>query len=202
VTNTIAYRRAVRADQESERLAAKAVNRGGPRDAVIYRASVVVSTAAHLEQAGSAPKEELEAALRRLGSQAPSSLKNLANAFRALVSRMGTHSRMYSEDFHRALSHLPRCGASPQLSLVTLRVWHELSAHSAPPEPIIEAYEDHTKFAWNLADHYLDLDIFENGTFEWFYRDAMSDEADGSEDPIAELPPPFFARLAAVSKVG
>ena len=50
------------------------------------------------------------------------------------------------------------------------------------------------RFTWNRG-HYLDFAVLADGRFEWFYDpepvSAGELRAEGSDDPVAELPPRF-----------
>jgi hypothetical protein len=39
--------------------------------------------------------------------------------------------------------------------------------------------------AWDRNEHHLDADIFPDGSFDWFYRNRLTDELDGTADTRA-----------------
>lgn len=56
--------------------------------------------------------------------------------------------------------------------------------------------------AWDAGRHYVDVDVFTDGTIEWFYRDRTTETLDGPEDPCPASPLPrgLVARLGLVAR--
>ena len=56
------------------------------------------------------------------------------------------------------------------------------------------------QLAWDAGRHYLDIDVFSDGTIQWFYRDRQTKELDGSPDDerIACVSPELARRLEVV----
>lgn len=88
------------------------------------------------------------------------------------------------------------------LAIQAFELWHHLCAKvTSPPEPIVEGTQDAgLRFAWNLRDAYLDVEIYADGTVEWFFKDRKSDQVDGTKDEReGELPDTFFKHLRGLS---
>jgi hypothetical protein len=51
------------------------------------------------------------------------------------------------------------------------------------------------QFTWSATDHCLEIDIASDGTFEWFFRDRVRDEWQGSDDERCVVPPEALVRL-------
>ena len=85
-------------------------------------------------------------------------------------------------------------------SLLTLRMdqeGYELPAPIALPDASTGAIH----LAWNGLRHYLELELFANGTWEWFYRDRETADTDGGEPPnTGSVPEAFAARLKRISR--
>jgi hypothetical protein len=56
------------------------------------------------------------------------------------------------------------------------------------------------QLAWDAGRHYLDIDIFSDGTMQWFYRDRETKELDGSPDEkrVTGVSPELERRLKVV----
>jgi len=56
------------------------------------------------------------------------------------------------------------------------------------------------QLAWDAGRHYLDIDVFSDGTMQWFYRDRQTKELDGSPDDARAtgIPPELVRRLEVV----
>lgn len=112
-------------------------------------------------------------------------------------------TRRYSPAFHNALANFGSWSVAPSLAFRVMRVWHHISARCEPPEPIIESIDaDGIRFAWSSSASYLDLEVYDDGTFEWFYSDRSGTAADGvdgtKEDREEVLPEAFYVRLEAL----
>lgn len=119
-------------------------------------------------------------------------------------------TRRYSPAFHNALANLGNWKVAPSLAFRVMRVWHHISARCEPPEPIIEMTEDEgVRFAWNSEASYacstpcwyLDLEVYDDGTFEWFYSDRTNGAVDGTQGAREEvLPEAFYQRLESLAE--
>lgn len=138
---------------------------------------------------------ELTATILRLMTDAPHFLETLQRMFGARPRP--TPSRQYTAEFHRAMSTLEE-HVGQALAARAVRAWHEVSAATEPPEPIIEStQEGGVRFAWSTESTYLDLEVYEDGTFEWFFDGRSAGETDGTEsEREVGLPAGFLARLA------
>lgn len=38
------------------------------------------------------------------------------------------------------------------------------------------------QFVWNKAEHHLDIDIYDDGSIDWFYRNSFSKKIDGTDE--------------------
>ncbi len=109
----------------------------------------------------------------------------------------------HSPAFHNALANL--CShVTPSLAFRVMRVWHHISARCEPPEPILETVDaDSIRFAWSSSKSYLDLEVYDDGTFEWFYSDRSGtvDGVDGTKEDREEvLPEAFYVRLESLAE--
>ncbi len=62
--------------------------------------------------------------------------------------------------------------------------------------PVIARTDNGWNLTWDTEAEHLELDLFDNGLVDWFWRSRLNDEYDGNEDPE----PPFsdaFKRRAA-----
>ena len=118
------------------------------------------------------------------------------------VQRHNDLARAHPRALHRSLSTLASCGLAPVHVVHALQLWHRLCADYSPPEPSIDATDAAILFAWRNGSQYLDVEVYESGSFAWFYDDSAKQILDGSDDdPVTTLPPSFFDRLVALSGV-
>jgi hypothetical protein len=70
--------------------------------------------------------------------------------------------------------------------------------------PIALPQEDGSvHLAWDNGPLHLEVDLFQDGTIEWFYRNRKTNELDGTDDERASgLPEALAARLGAISNRG
>jgi hypothetical protein len=56
--------------------------------------------------------------------------------------------------------------------------------------------------AWDGGRHYVDVDLFCDGSIEWFYRDRQTEDLDGAEEACAASPLPrgLVSRLTRVAR--
>jgi len=56
------------------------------------------------------------------------------------------------------------------------------------------------QLAWDSGRYYLDIDVFPDGTLQWFFRDRSSNELDGTDDDefLEHVPNPLLQRLDLV----
>lgn len=65
-----------------------------------------------------------------------------------------------------------------------------------PPPTALRSEDGSMHLAWDRDVHHLDVDLRADGTFEWFYRNRLTDELDGTdEERVAGVPEVFAARL-------
>lgn len=55
------------------------------------------------------------------------------------------------------------------------------------------------QLAWDAGRFYVEIDVRPSGELEWFFRDRVNNELDGTEDePISEVSPDLLRRLSLV----
>lgn len=69
------------------------------------------------------------------------------------------------------------------------------------PLPIIYFSEDCIELAWNQPGIYLDVDIWSDGSLDWFFRDRVKGISDISDYPVRKLPLSFFRYLRRFREV-
>lgn len=112
-------------------------------------------------------------------------------------------ARQYSSSFNKALWKLSEHGIGTSLTLCALQTWHRFCAEANPPEPTLERTNDGgLRFAWtSTSRYYLDAEVYDDGTVEWFFEDRETEDTDGtSEDREADFPIRFFDYLRTLSK--
>ncbi|WP_434042708.1 MULTISPECIES: hypothetical protein [Sorangium] len=143
------------------------------------------------------PGDVIHGVLRTLARTAPEAIGTIANAVLHTVKQAerSTHaSTAYSSEFHRALAGLSAHGVDMELVGQALQLWHRICAEACPPEPIVEVTSDGgLRFAWSTGRVYLDVEVYRDGTTEWFFKDRRSGQADGTDDERhTDLPPRFY----------
>ncbi len=76
-------------------------------------------------------------------------------------------------------------------------VWRYLRAATDGRFPIPRAAptQDHgIILSWETADHYLEIEVFEYGHYDWFYREEEAAEYVGGEDRTPGVPDPDLER--------
>lgn len=63
-----------------------------------------------------------------------------------------------------------------------LALWKNVSQYNVDI-PSAGPYEDEDiiQFYWSQDEHHIDVDIFHDGSFEWFYRNRNTNETDSGE---------------------
>lgn len=151
--------------------------------------------------------DNLQAAIRVLARTAPEALGAIAQAVHGAMAqaeeRVPLRTSRYSAQFHRALSGLSKHGIAIELAGHALQLWHRFCADANPPEPIIEGTLDGgVRFAWSTTRVYLDVEVYLDGTVEWFFEDRETGKTDGTEDERdAQLPDQFFNYMRALEKL-
>lgn len=81
--------------------------------------------------------------------------------------------------------------------------WEELKNRIGRPLrlPItMPAGDGSIQLAWSTKEHYLDIDMFADGSYEWFYRNRFTDELDGTENErCTALSAPLLALIDRVA---
>lgn len=55
--------------------------------------------------------------------------------------------------------------------------------------------------AWDRDQHHLDVDLFPDGSFEWFYRNRLTDELDGTDEGrVLGMPEALARRLRLIAR--
>lgn len=69
------------------------------------------------------------------------------------------------------------------------------------PLPVLSArtQEGAAQFSWIRNDIVVEIEVYDNGSFDWFTRNRVTDKYDGSEDPVASLPEACFEALVAMA---
>ncbi len=103
----------------------------------------------------------------------------------------------YSAEFNMASATLLNRGIAPKLGGNTLQLWHRICAELTPPEPIVERTNSGgIRFAWNAENRYIDAEVYDDDTFEWFFKNRQTGEVDGTVDEREpDLPQRFFDLL-------
>lgn len=60
--------------------------------------------------------------------------------------------------------------------------------------PIISRREDRWHISWDCEAEYLEVELFDAGLMEWFWRSRLNDETDGSENAEPCFPAAFVQR--------
>lgn len=145
---------------------------------------------------------------------------SMAEALAAVVSRLlGTDTASTGEvvaladalggrvatDWFAYLARLPLQGAARVVERLfrdaRARV-REQTGRSLSVPVTIRGDDGSLHLAWDAGRHYVDVDVFADGTIEWFYRDRTTEALDGTEDacPASPLPRGLVARLALVAR--
>ena len=69
------------------------------------------------------------------------------------------------------------------------------------PLPIIYFSDEYIELAWNRPGIYLDVDIWPDGSLDWFFRDRNAGISDGNEPRLRRLPLSFFRYLRRFREV-
>lgn len=68
------------------------------------------------------------------------------------------------------------------------------------PVPLTQTTDEAIQLAWENGRHYFDVEIYPDGSLEWFYRDRESGEVEGTEDERSMKPTnAFFNRLNLIT---
>lgn len=81
-----------------------------------------------------------------------------------------------------------------QLAKSVVAFWREAKPLGPLPVPTAIPFEGSMHLAWDHGQHHLDVDLFPDGTFEWFYRNRSTNELDGTDESRATGMPEAFAR--------
>jgi hypothetical protein len=67
----------------------------------------------------------------------------------------------------------------------------------ALPEPLTQpTSEGAWQLAWGAGRHYVEVDVYPDGSLEWFYRDREAGAVEGTADgPIQRPPPELFEKI-------
>jgi hypothetical protein len=69
-----------------------------------------------------------------------------------------------------------------------------------PPPTALPSEDGSTHLVWGGDRHHLSVDLYPDGSFEWFYRDRLTDAFDGTdEERAAGMPEAFARRLRLVA---
>ena len=82
---------------------------------------------------------------------------------------------------------------------IWLQLWIRLGARLASPLTQLTA-EGAVQIAWGQGRHYLDVDIYPDGTMGWFYKDRERGRTAGTEDErVDEIPAALLEKLHVVA---
>jgi hypothetical protein len=107
-------------------------------------------------------------------------------------------------DYMKNLTSKP-VGLSSQRQAAVFGLWSKLTRLIGPdiPPPIAgPGGELGFHMAWNQNDFYLDIEIAEDGSFEWFYKNRATGEVRGSDNDRLREPPEDLVRLLFLNTVG
>ncbi len=98
------------------------------------------------------------------------------------------------EDWNVYLSSLarPRGPLTSQHAKHVRRFWHSLRSQLSPDLPVPQAGPTEAPgllLVWDRDRHHLEVEIFQDGTYDWFYRDRRSEAYLGDEGLAAEARP-------------
>ena len=83
----------------------------------------------------------------------------------------------------------------------TLRAfWNKLQSLGTPlPSAILDEVDSFIQLAWDREEHHLDIDLFVDGSLDWFYRNRATDEMDSNgDDKISEISDDLVKRLQQI----
>lgn len=83
--------------------------------------------------------------------------------------------------------------------------WRAAEAAVGPmtlPAPMaIPSGEGGAHLAWDAEQHHIEVDLFSDGSFDWFYRNRLTDEIDGTrEDRASGMPEDLARRIRLVAR--
>lgn len=86
-----------------------------------------------------------------------------------------------------------------QLMTQVRSIWAELNERLGRrlPLPITTPTDEGTvQLAWNTKTQYVDIEVYPDGSIEWFYRNRTTDEVDGTDDErCLEISDSLLARM-------
>ena len=66
-----------------------------------------------------------------------------------------------------------------------LRIWYMVSKKIPRiHDPMVQIVGEAIQLCWDRYDSYFDIEVYANGTFQWFYRNRITKEVDGTEDDV------------------
>lgn len=73
---------------------------------------------------------------------------------------------------------------------LVIDLWNKLNeivTNIIPPQSG-QSYDGKSFFlCWSKNEHYLDIDLFADGSLEWFYRNRTTQECSGTEEPVKSI---------------
>lgn len=104
-------------------------------------------------------------------------------------------------NWHRYLDGLVARALVRQVHIAEVRaLWRNLSAKFTLSAPsTIMTSDGALQLTWDLSQHHVEIDVFENGDIEWLYVDRTTGKFEGSEDRQQGIPDALGQALAHVS---
>lgn len=101
--------------------------------------------------------------------------------------------------FVEALQHAPTNLSAAHVAAV-LKHWDALAdqLHALPPPLTAPKDAEYVYMVWDSGTKIFDLEVYTDGSIQWFFRDRMRREIDGTEDPVAQIPVAAVERLRSV----
>ena len=82
--------------------------------------------------------------------------------------------------------------------------WHAVSGRlqrSLPLPVTLPTERGAVQLAWNRGNYVVEVDIFQDGRFDWFFRDRKRGTVDGNGDePVQGLPKRFIERVRLLAR--
>ncbi len=70
-----------------------------------------------------------------------------------------------------------------------------------PVPTAIPSEDGSMHLAWDREQHHLDVDLFPDGSFEWFYRNRLTDELDGTDESrVFGMPDALARRIRLIAR--
>jgi hypothetical protein len=83
-----------------------------------------------------------------------------------------------------------------------VRLWGELKAQLGADlsPPLTQPTGDGAiQLAWDDGEHYLEIEVLPDARFHWYFRDRLTNQTAGTEQPVDRLPPELTQRLRLIA---